>query len=210
VRTGAGSDPDFAAAAAAAVAAGEALVDCEVSDAGDAGVEFAGAGSEAVEPTSVIAGANTAPCPSCAVALVAPVPDPTAAVPAPDAPVLDVPATGDEPGAEAPPMAGVASSEPPSSASSRVEGRTGAPLAGGARTCKATPGDAGTGAAAAGGAPLPEGGNGSPLGLPLPDFAEASFLPALAEARSSARAKSRAWVVLGDGSAALTAFCAPA
>ena len=98
MRTGAGSDPDFAAASAAAVAAGGALVDCGVSDPEDAGVEFAGAASEAVEPRPIIAGANTAPCPSCVLALVAPAPTPTAAVPVLDAPVLDVPATGDEPG----------------------------------------------------------------------------------------------------------------
>jgi hypothetical protein len=201
VMTGAASDPDFAAAAAGVVAGG-APADSGVSDADDAEVEFEGAASEAVDSISVVAGPKTAPCPSCVVALVAPAPRPTEAVPALDvlapdvltlgAPALDVPAMGDEPAAEAPPIAGVAPSEPLSSASSRVEGRTGVPLAGGARSCEAAPGEAGAGAAAAGGAPLPEGGNGSPLALPPADLVESSFFPALAEARSSARAKSRA------------------
>jgi hypothetical protein len=208
-RTGAASDPDFAAAAT--VAAGAALLDCGVADAADTGVELAGAAAEPVESKSVIAGLKTAPCPSCEVA---PAGSVVAALDVPVATsgglVAGAPAAGEEPVLAAAPMAGVASSEPPSPASSRAEGRTGAPFAGGAWISTGVPAGATTGAAAAGGAPLPEGGNGSPLGLPLPDFAEASFLPALAEARSSARAKSRAWVVLGDGSAALTAFCAPA
>jgi len=209
VRTGAASDSGFAAAAAV-VAAGEALLDCGASDAADAGGELAGAASESVEPRSVIAGPKTAaPCASCVLAPRAPLSAPAAAVPALDVSVLGVPATGEELAAATPAMAGVASSEPASSPPSKIEGRTGAPLAG-AGSCEAAPLGAGTGVAAAGGAPLPEGGNGSPLGLPLVDLAEPSFLPPLAEARSSARAKSRALVALGEGFAAPAALCAVA
>jgi hypothetical protein len=122
--------------------------------------------------------------------------------PAVDASPIDAPETG-ELAAAAAAMAGVASSESPSSASSRVEGRTGVPLAEATGCgCAGATTDAGTRAAAAGGALLPDGGNGSPLGLPPADLAESSFRLGLAEARSSARAKSRAPVALAEVSAA--------
>jgi hypothetical protein len=110
-------------------------------------------------------------------------------------------------------MAGAAASEALSPASSTLEGSTGAPLARatiGVGSEGAPAGAATTGTAAAGGAPLPDGGNGSPLRLPPADFAASSFRLGLPEARSSARAKSRAPLALGEGTAALAALSAAA
>lgn len=173
---GAASDCDFEDTAAV-LAAGGALVDGGVAD---AGVELAGTAPAAIELTSVIEGPKTAPCTACVVS--------SAGV---AEPALELTATGEEPAAP-PATGGVESPEPLSPTSSRVEGRTGAPLAGGrSGGSESAPVGAATGATAAGGAPLPDCGNASPPDLPLAGLAESSFRLGLAEARSSARAKSR-------------------
>jgi hypothetical protein len=178
----AASDCDFGETAAM-LAAGGALLDGGVAD---AAVELTGPAPEAAELSAVIAGPKTAPCAACVVS------SEGMAEPAVETPAVDAPATGTE-AAAAPPTGDVVSPEPPSPASSRIEeGTTGAPLAGGrSGGSESSPAGTATGAAAAGGAPLPCG-NVSPLDLPLAGPAESSFRLCLTEARSSARAKARA------------------
>jgi hypothetical protein len=210
-RAGAALDWDTAAVPAAGggvLAADGAVLDGGGADAAVAGAELAGAGSEAAE--LIIVGPKAAPCAACAVSFVVTV-EPALELPALEVPALevfalDVPATGEEPAA-APATGVVVSSEQPSPASSKVEGRTGAPLAGGrSGGSEDVPAGAATRATAAGGAPLPNGGNAPPLDLPLAGLAESSLRLGLAEARSSARAKSRARPALWEGSAALAAL----
>ena len=103
--------------------------------------------------------------------------------------------------------AGAAVSEASSSPSSRLGEAAGAPF--GLRRCAGSTGSAGAaaGVAAAGGVTLPEGGNASPLRLPVPGLAKSSLRLCLAEARSSAPAKSRALEALAVASADAAACC---
>jgi hypothetical protein len=208
---------DDLAARAAAVAAAEALLDCAVVDAADAAAEVAAepsvavSGSAAEASRSVVAAANAVPCapatfcgePAAGAGAViagsAPAAALESAVPGVMAPVA--------PAVVAPATAGAAVSEASPSPSSRLGEAAGAPL--GPRRCAGSAGTAGAaaGVAAAGGATLPEGGNASPLRLPAPGLVESSFRLCLAEARSSAPAKSRALEALAVVSADVAAFC---
>lgn len=207
--TGAGRVPADAAVvvadaaddfAARATAAAEAALDGGVAEAADVpAADVAAAASVAVlvSPTveseaavaasTAVSCALAAPCWESVVGAGSPV-----EVTVPAALAVATPAT---PGA-----AGSEASSPPSS---RREAAAGAPFA--PRICSGIAGAA-TGAVEAGGVTLPDGGNGSPLRLPAPALPESSFRVCLAEARSSAPAKSRAPEPLAAGSADAAAF----
>jgi len=205
---------DDLAARATAVAA--ALLDCAVADAADAAAEVAAEPSVAVSASAagacsaVVAAVNTAPCAAAAFCG-----EPGAGVDAviagsTPAAALD----GAVPGVTAPVAPGVAAatagaavSEASWSPSSRLGEAAGAPF--GLRRFAGSTGaaDAAAGVAAAGGVTLPEGGKASPLRLPAPGLAESSLRLCLAEARSSAPAKSRGLEALAVASADVAAFC---
>lgn len=209
---GAAAVDGFAASAAADTAGGVPLV-CAVAGtaAAGAGPFVAAAASATVAPiaASAYTGAPAAFCEEVvAGAALAPGSTP-AEVPDNEVPGATAPATPAVAAPVAPATTGAAGPEASSSPSSRLGGAAGAPFgtrsrAGGTGTAAAV---VTAGAAAAGGVTLPEGGNVSPLGLPVAGLAESSFRLCLAEARSSAPAKSRAPEALAVVSAEGAAFC---
>jgi ribosomal protein S18 acetylase RimI-like enzyme len=207
---------DDLAARVTAVAAAEASLDCAVADAAGTAAEAAAEPSVAVSASAagassaVVAAVKTAPCAAAAFCG-----EPGAGVDAVIAGSMPAAALdGAVPGVTAPvapgvaaATAGVAVSEASSSPSSRLGEAAGVPF--GLRSCAGSTGAAGAaaGVAAAGGVTLPEGGKASPLRLPAPGLAGSSLRLCLAEARSSAPAKSRGLEALAAASADVAAFC---
>jgi len=203
---------DFAAGRPVAAVAATPL-DAAVPRAAGVGAVPSVAVSAGVESRSVVAAPRAAPwtpATSCGEPAGNAVPEGSAPAAALDVTVTEFDAPLDIAvlGVAAPAMpamaAGAAASETSSLASPKPEGATGAPLA-----PRSSAGSVGTpiGAAEAGGVTLPDGGNISPPGLPVPALAESSFRFCLADTRLSAPAKSREPDALAAASEEAAAVC---